>query len=160
MDFHLAAHENELPNETYSIELAPSPLVSDWVPLTLIPLHLLASALSPQVPFGYHGHQDGDAAGAGGAVVPDVSQHAAVVPDQEEDLHFQVQNMLSWLQWWQSRFSDHLLQWKYRDNKKYSAWERKHYLSKSTAVLSTQCMNTINSFSPRLYIIQALSDVQ
>lgn len=38
----------------------------------------------------YHGNQDGDAAGAGGAVEADVSQRAAVVPRQEEDLHVQV----------------------------------------------------------------------
>lgn len=38
----------------------------------------------------YHGNQDGDAAGAGGAVEADVSQRAAVVPHQEEDLHVQV----------------------------------------------------------------------
>lgn len=38
-----------------------------------------------------HGNQDGDAARAGGAVDPDVSQHATVLPDQEEDLHIQVQ---------------------------------------------------------------------
>lgn len=37
-----------------------------------------------------HGNQDGDAARAGGAVDPDVSQHATVFPHQEEDLHVQV----------------------------------------------------------------------
>ncbi|MEQ2296430.1 hypothetical protein AMECASPLE_024790, partial [Ameca splendens] len=44
-----------------------------------------------RVPFGvvYHGNQDGDAARARGAGIPDVSQHAAYLPDKEEDLHFQ-----------------------------------------------------------------------
>lgn len=40
---------------------------------------------------GYHGNQDGYAAKTGGAVIPDVSWYKAVLPDQEEELHFQVQ---------------------------------------------------------------------
>lgn len=59
---------------------------------------------------GYHGNQDGDAARAGGAVVPDVSQRAAVVPDQEEDLHFQVRTRSPDFG---GRGSDHLLEWKH-----------------------------------------------
>lgn len=64
-----------------------TPLYAHSQLLPLLPL---------QVPVegGYHGNQDGDAARAGGAVIPDVSQHAAVLPDQEENLHFQVQNMI------------------------------------------------------------------
>lgn len=48
----------------------------------------------PQVLFGseegYYGNQDSNAESDGGAVDPDVSQHAAVLPDQEEDLQIQV----------------------------------------------------------------------
>lgn len=75
---------------------ATEPFVSDRLPLTLYgaasytPLHLYSQLPLP-LQVGYHGNQDGDAARAGGAVVPDVSQHATVLPDQEEDLHFQVQ---------------------------------------------------------------------
>lgn len=44
---------------------------------------------------GNYGNQESDAERDGGAVDPDVSQHATVLPDQKEDLQIQVQ-MHAW----------------------------------------------------------------
>lgn len=60
----------------------------------------------PQVLFGpeegNYGNQDSNAERDGGAVDPDVSPHAAVLPDQEEDLQIQVQThtCIHRVQWW------------------------------------------------------------
>lgn len=40
---------------------------------------------------GYYGNQDSEAERDGGAVDPDVSKYATVLPDQKEDLQIQVQ---------------------------------------------------------------------
>lgn len=40
---------------------------------------------------GYYGNQDSDTERDGGAVDPDVSKYATVLPDQKEDLQIQVQ---------------------------------------------------------------------
>lgn len=66
-------------------------VVSPSSPPALDPLQVaLWGAGGGAVIWCYHGNQDGDAAGAGGAVEADVSQRAAVVPHQEEDLQVQV----------------------------------------------------------------------
>lgn len=44
---------------------------------------------------GYCGNQDSDADRDGGEVSPDVSQHATVLPNQEEDLQIQVRTHAS-----------------------------------------------------------------
>lgn len=44
---------------------------------------------------GFYGNQDSDAERDGREVDPDGSQHAAVLPDQEEDLQIQVQTQAS-----------------------------------------------------------------
>lgn len=64
---------------------------SHWLCTALPPTHLCFPFLYRCRLGGYHGNQDGYAAKTGGAIIPDVSWYKTVLPDQEEELHFQVQ---------------------------------------------------------------------